>query len=179
MVVAMNFWIQAGNPRSLHEFDPEDESIFDAIQTVFPILTEEAFMIWDRIHIPLGYKYTISFLIQDILLMLEQLMRDVSGELEIHWPSNDFSVIWRMRWDNCHLEIRAEWNAVVGFTESLLASRPMLKIDKSVFICEWKQILGKALKALRDAGYREEHLTDMSKLQRIHDQISEPGILYK
>jgi hypothetical protein len=175
----MNFWIQASNPRSVRQFDEEDHSVSEALETVFPLWAEEAILVWHHVHVPLSYKSTISFMIDDILSMLDGLMRNRSGNVKITWPSNEFAVVWHTRWENNHLEIRTEWNTVIGFTESLLAARSTLNIDKNVFVCEWKQVLGITLNALLEAGYRQEHLVDMSKLQRIYEQISEPGILYK
>jgi hypothetical protein len=52
----------------------EDEHIGDAIQTVFPMWTEDAYLVWNGVHVPISYKYTLSFLIQDVVTMLERFV---------------------------------------------------------------------------------------------------------
>jgi hypothetical protein len=176
--VQLNFWIQASNPKSLSVINEEDLSIYDALQTVFPLITEDAYLVWHHVHIPLGYKYDVSVIITEALDMIEALKRGDSGEIAVTWPSNTFRVDWQIRWNGATLQIDAKWENVVGFTESLLSARPTLTIGKDEFISEWKQLLGVALKALTDAGYRDEQLVDLPRLRRIHDEIRNPGILY-
>jgi hypothetical protein len=173
--------MQASNPRTLRVIDEEDEHIGDALQTVFPMWTEDAYMVWNGVHVPISYKYTLSFLIQDAVVMLERLSHDELGELEIRWPSDDFAATWHLTWEAERLEIRTKWepNAVVGGTEGLLNARPTVHIAKQSFISEWKEVLGVALRALTDAGYTEAHLADLAKLRRVHESIREPGILYR
>jgi hypothetical protein len=175
----MQFWIQASNPKSLRTLSEEDQSIFDAVETVFPLITEEAFLVWHHVHVPLSYKYTISFLITDVVNMAEMLMRNDSGELTINWPASEFRVTWEMKWHGTALQIHAQWESTLGSTESLLSAHPTLSIDKNAFISEWKQVLGITLKALTDAGYTEKQLSDLARLREVHDGISEPGILYR
>jgi len=175
----MNFWIQACNPRSIRALDEEDESIFDALQNVFPMWTEEAFMVWDRIHIPLGYKYIISFIIYDVLEILEALMHQEQGTLEVTWPSNDFAGCWQIHWEGQEIEIHARWDSMVGRSESLLNALPPLVMNKNDFVSEWKQVLGFALRALTEAGYQESQLRDLAMLRRVYEAIEQPGILYR
>lgn len=182
----MDFRIQASNPRSMQVVAKEIQEIFEdirdipeALETVFPVWTESAIMVWRGIYIPLGYKYCISEMLPDIMTMLDNLMQVTSGQHFVQWPPNTFAVRWRMQWSDDSLEIQAEWDTVIGFTEPLLAARSTLTIDKWAFMSEWKQVLGIALKALEEAGYRAAQLPDLEKLQRIYNEIREPGILYR
>jgi hypothetical protein len=174
----MDFWIQASNPILLKVVDEEDHTISDAMETVFPMITEDAYLVWHHVHIPLNYKYTFSCMIDDVLVIIEALTSSASGELTNYWPVQELAAEWRMKWDSNRLEIDTKWDTVVGNTESLLAARPKLTIDKDAFIAEWKPLLGMVLKALTDAGYRDEQLTDLARLRRIHDAIPTAGILY-
>lgn len=136
-------------------------------------------MTWASVRIPLNYKYILSFLLYDVVVMLEQLMGQDRGTTTIHWPSDEFAATWRMQWDDNRLEIHAEWRSVSGHVEALLAARSPLVTDKRSFISEWKQVLGVALKALTEAGYRDTQLRDLAKLRSVHDAINEPGVLYR
>jgi hypothetical protein len=174
-----NFRIQASNPQWSRVINEEDEHIGDAMQTVFPMWTEEAYMVWNGIHIPMSYKYTFSFLIQDALMILEALSRETSGALTNHWPSDDFSAMWHMKWDIRNVDIQAEWETVLGGTVALLNARPTVSIEKGAFISEWKQVLGVALRALTEAGYTNDRLSDLARLRRVYESIREPGVLYR
>jgi hypothetical protein len=173
------FRVQASNPRWRRVFNEEDGHIGDALETVFPMQTEDAYMVWNWVHVPIGYKHTLSFLIQDAVMILEELSQKVSGSLINRWPSNNFAATWHMQWDAENLRIQAEWESVVGGTEALLNARPIVIIKKGAFISEWKQVLGVALHALTDAGYTDGDLNDLERLRRVYESIPEPGILYQ
>lgn len=177
--VLMNFWIQVSNPKMLAAIDQEDETICDAMQTVFPMQTEDAFMVWNRIHIPIGYKYTLGFLLGEAIRMISELKQRVNGSHTTVWPSNVFHSTWHMHWQGDQLEIHSKWDSVVGFTEVLLAERSTLSTSRDAFIAEWKALFGVALTALTQAGYTETMLVDMQKLQETYDAIPNWGILYK
>ena len=58
----MNFYIQASNPRALKPSFIE-ENLSAAIESVFPMNTENAILFWNHIAIPLSYKYDISYMV--------------------------------------------------------------------------------------------------------------------
>lgn len=76
----MNFYIQANNPKVLKEYNAEDESIADAMETIFPLYTESAILVWNHISIPLSYKYDISYMMDDVLDLLESFMQAKNGK---------------------------------------------------------------------------------------------------
>lgn len=171
--------IQASNPRSLRAFDEEDADILDALQTVFPLRTEHAYMVWDSVPIPLNYKYTVSYLLPGVLDSLDRLMRDESGSVTSQCPAQEFPAIWHMHWAADELQIQFEWRTPPSGTPQILTAHPTLLLSKSAFVSEWKQVLGIALGALTGAGYRDEHLCDLAKLRRVYESILEPGVLYR
>jgi hypothetical protein len=174
-----DFFMQASNPRSLRSFDEDDRSIMDALQTVFPLYAEDAYMAWGPIRgIPFNYKYTISHVLPDVLKILDRLMQDESGTLSNSFITQEFPAIWHLRWEDDKLEIRSEWNIPPG-TSAPFPEHPPLVLGKRAFISEWKQVLGAALRALTDAGYTEAHLSDLAKLRQVYEDIHEPGVLYR
>ncbi|HHR2550667.1 TPA: hypothetical protein ACSY39_10840 [Listeria monocytogenes] len=56
----MNFFIQANTPQKTGVFESDDYDLSTAIETIFPMLTEDAILVWNHIYVPLSYKYDIS-----------------------------------------------------------------------------------------------------------------------
>ncbi|WP_199242809.1 hypothetical protein [Vitiosangium sp. GDMCC 1.1324] len=171
------FLIQSSSPRSLRIHDPSDESLSDAIQTVFPMNTEWAFMVWDGVYIPLGYKYDISLLTDDVIWLLEEMALSKQGTRTIHWSSNTFSAIWHTSWDEEVVKVDAQWNCVLGGVRPLLGSS--ISIEKQAFVSEWKSLLVVVEKALDTAGYTESQLPALAHLRKAIDMTPGNGALYR
>ena len=112
-------------------------------------------------------------------MILEEISQQASGTLTNQWPSDDFSSTWDMTWDVKSIDIRAQWESVLGGTEALLNTRPIVNVGKDDFVSEWKQVLGVALRALTEAGYTDDRLIDLARLRRVYESIREPGVLYR
>lgn len=173
----MNFRIQVSKPYNNGEFCYEDKKLSEAIETIFPMMTEDAFLVWNHIYIPLNYKYDVSYMIEDILSMLKRI-RDIKGEIKINWASNSFACSWILVWNKDDLNINTSWNCVTGNTEELLNSFNNVKINKTEFICEWKMILGVIIENLEKCGYNKDNLKDMNIIYEEFNLIKEYGILY-
>jgi len=133
----MTFIIQTSQPKNNGEFCKEDKELSEAIETIFPMMTEESLILWNTIYVPLNYKYDVSYIIEDVLHML-RAMREVptSGELQINWPSNTFSTVWNLIWSEKKLAINSNWYSVLGHTEQLLNKESRIEINLSDFVCE-------------------------------------------
>jgi hypothetical protein len=84
------FTIQVGNPWSHRVFDGEDNTLSDAIETIFPLETESAIMNWNWICIPISYKSDLSELVEDVLSMFLAIERAPKGTWKNHWISTTF-----------------------------------------------------------------------------------------
>ncbi|QDX92977.1 hypothetical protein EEL32_06805 [Brevibacillus laterosporus] len=175
----MNFWIQASCPKCTGIFDEEDENLSNAIETIFPMMTEKAIMVWKTIYIPLCYKYDISCMVDDILDILEKLRSNSSGEISLHWASNTFANVWNIRWWEAQVVINSEWGSVLGHTEQLLDSKGAIVLSKQSFISEWKRVLFNIISGLKESGYKEGNLPGMTRLIAEYNAIDGDGILYK
>ncbi|MEO1668687.1 MAG: hypothetical protein AAFU54_28910 [Chloroflexota bacterium] len=175
----MNFFIQAGEPRSTHQYDADDETLGEAIETVFPSLTESAVLVWNYIHVPIGYKYDFGIMCDDILEMLWNLLKLNEGYMSIVWPSNTFATTWSLNWQEDQLEIVSSWDTVVGGTEKLLNQQSKIDLPKSTFASEWKKPLENIFQALMESGYSKDNLTQMTMLEDIISLIKFTGVLYK
>ncbi len=175
----MKFGIQVSNPKVSGKRDPDDETLDECVETSFLLNTEMALIEWLGVFIPLHYKYSISTMLLDIIMMLHLLLDQKDGETEITWPSSDFNAIWAMSWRGDDLTIDARWNSVIGKTENLLNDLDELKISKSEFISEWKVLLGTVMDALIECGYSEANVKGFERLQSVYSRINEVGLLYK
>ena len=173
----MTFIIQASNPHALLTRD-DSTTLSDAVESVFPLHTEHAILRWNHIHIPLGYKYDMSLLIDDVLHIVAALSNAPIGSRAVHWPSSTFSSVWNMTWDQGIINIQTTWDSVIGDTEALLTSRSELHVPIEDFIVEWKRPLQLIERALSSAGY-DEDLPGLGLLRATLKDITGEGQLYR
>lgn len=174
----MDFIIQAGNPRFTGIFDPEDENLHDAIETVFPFYTEYAILKWKSVYIPIDYKYDLSLMVTDIIHMLKKIRTANKGRLDTFWASDTFANHWHLEWMDDTLTVSAQWNSVLGHTEDLLNQMGSITISKQSFLYEWKKVLGNIIDGLKFSGYHEKNLEGMDSFIYEYQQIEQEGILY-
>ena len=177
--MSADFWIQASCPKWTTKASQEDDTLCDAIQTIFPLDTEVALLVWRNVYVPLNYKYCVSFLVDDIIAMIDQLMGAADGRWKLEWPSNDFAATWEFQWHDDHLEIDTQWRVVVGGTEDLLRQRPKLEISLAAFLGEWTKLLVTVLEALRAAGYDEATLPRLKQLAQGAAKVGRVGKIYQ
>lgn len=175
----MNFYIQAGNPRINDIVDKNDKSLADALESVFPLNTENVIMVWNHINILISYKYDISYMIDDLLKLLCCLQNSEKGKMIIHWLPDTFRCDWAIAWGNGEMEIQSRWECVAGHMEGLLNDNPRIKISVKKFVSEWKEVLEVVINGLRKCGYDEEKIGDMKQLLQQAEKIKGNGILYQ
>lgn len=174
----MNFYIQACNPRTLCTADSNDKTLADAIENAFPLKTEDAILIWNHISIPLSYKYDISYMMDDILMLLNMLQSREKGELTIHWLPDTFRCDWIVRWMADRLDIQSKWGNTVGNLQILLNEKSRISLKKEDFIKEWKSILHVVITGLIKCGYTVDRIKNMKQLIAQYGNINGSGILY-
>jgi len=160
-------------------FDADDQSLSDAIQTVFPLEAEYALIVWNWVYIPLSYKYDVSMMVEDLIGLIDVMSSTSTGKRVIHWPSNTFSATWNVEWGNETTTIDAQWHSVLGETEPMLSLRPRMVMSTVEFICEWRRLLETVAEALRNAAYRSEQIAGLRQLEELIEKIYRNGILYR
>lgn len=174
-----SFVIQAGNPRTLQQFDADDESVADALQTVFPLQAEDALLNWNGIFVPLSYKYDVSLMIEDAVALVREVLHHSSGQMTVHWPSNTFAATWRVSWTREVVKIDADWMQVVGGTEALLRAKPAVAVAKADFVAEWKKLFETTIVALDRSGYSVTTLRGLDLLRDVAEELPSYGALYR
>ena len=79
----MSFLIQTGNPALEPTDDREVEGLPLAIQTVFPLATEAAILVWNRVPVQLSYKYDLGDVVHDLLPMLDDVLTRAAGTTSV------------------------------------------------------------------------------------------------
>jgi len=155
-----------------------DATLCEAIETMFPLLTEFAIMVWNDVFIPITYKYDISIIINDVLALVTSIADQEAGTTVIEWPSNTFRARWALTWAANEVTIKSSWESVIGGTESLLNAASDLIIEKDAFLAEW----GSLLRVLSDVIHRFTEGVkvefDLSALDATIHRIPSRGHLY-
>lgn len=175
----MNFYIQTSTPHILSQANVEDNTLSDAIESIFPMYTEELIMFWNHIGIPLSYKYDVSYMIDDILMILQHIQTKKSGELIIHWLPDTFRTDWKIEWQEEIISIYANWENLKGDLQEILINSPQIEIQKNDFMCEWKMLLKLLISALKQNGYDLLINKQYDMLVKRFINIKEYGVLYR
>jgi hypothetical protein len=177
--MATEFVIQSSNPRAESTWEAEDASLSDAIQSVFPLGTERLVLAWNGIYVPLGYKYDVSLMVDDVVDLATEILAESTGSKEIHWPSNTFAAVWDVRWDAGYVTVSGKWTRVLGGTEALLTASGSIRVPIAEFLGEWKRPLELVADALRRAGYGEEQIPRLAVLDDVVRRLPQTGQLYE
>lgn len=175
----MSIRVQVGKPTNNGEFCYDDKKLSEAIETIFPMMTEEAFLIWNTYYIPLNYKYDISCMIDDLLKLLKTLREQPCGKLKIVWPSDTFASEWFISWDEENIKINSKWTSVLGHIEELLNRAQEITMEKYLFQCEWKKLLETLICNLKKCNYNTNKLIDFKDIITEYNFIKEFGVLYQ
>ncbi len=169
----MSFHIQVSNPSVTEQVNEDDETIGEAIESIFPLDTEHAFISWNGIYIPVSYKYDLSLMYDDIVQMIEALLDSPDGELRIQWPSNTFAAVWNIKWAKGQMKLNAEWRQLLGSTERLLDGSEIVDMDVESFVAEWRPLLVKLYDALTRAESSGSLSIEIAKLQSLLSRLDE------
>ena len=160
----MEFFIQVSKPICLNNYDNADESLADAMETIFPLLTEGAIIMWNYIPIRLSYKYDISYMLDDIVDMLLMIRTKEKGKMEIQWLPDTFRCDWKLQWNEGTIKIKSEWGGIIGDLEKILNKNSEVCLKVNEFRGEWKKLLELVIKNLKNSGYQENQIRNMDKL---------------
>ena len=164
--MSLEFAIQTSNPRLVGASDSDDESVCEAMQTAFPLMTEYALLVWSGVFIPLNYKHDLSLMFADILGLVERLRESDSGTMEIAWPTNGFRVDWRLSWSNERVTVDADSRSI-GVLAGVLRDKPTVNVDLAAFCGEWMQVLSVIHRCLSMSGYGEVQLPELARVRAL------------
>jgi hypothetical protein len=170
--VLVNFAIQSCLPVPRTPQTARLPDLAAAIQEIFPMDTEDAILLWNRVPVRMGYKYDLSVMIDDLLPLLRNLTSQEVGSDEVHWASDTFRANWALQWNSDSLRIESTWYSVLGDYEELLNRRGHLEISLRLFVSEWKRFLRKVRDCLDQAQVTFVDATAWQTLCELTDQES-------
>lgn len=145
------FKIIAENPSPKGRYDPSDEDIGEAVETVFEGDNSYIHFEINGLRYSLGYKYDVSCIIYDISDLLKLMLECEAGEKEVQWACNAFEFNWVVAWDSKEVKLdihdRGKDRKVGIFI-----------IDKNEFLREFSKILRIVIHYLDIAGYADHKL---------------------
>ena len=176
----MNFYIQASNPKgTMKNYDENNTCLSEAIEDVFGLNTESAFICWNHIYVPVSYKYDISYMMDDIIRIITNIQEKEQGKLTICWLPDTFRSDWTIEWQGDEMTIVSQWGSTVGNLEGLLNNNNCIKLPTTQFLSEWKKVFEIIIDVLHQNGYSEKKLADMKDLIDVYKKIDDVGLLYK
>jgi len=150
------FHLEAGRPVSTGDFDPTDETLVEMVQTVFPLNTDGVMLEWSGARLVLNYKYDISMMIDDVVILITHLDSNQHGEMIINWVSSGFPYRWEVNWVAPRLEIHSSPHDP---SKTTLTGRELICDSIEGFTHKWNPVLNNIISAATLAGY------DVSKLR--------------
>jgi hypothetical protein len=174
----MKFAIQISNPRPMSMVHSHDATLSDAIQSMFPLLTEFAIIVWNDVYVPITYKLDVSLIINDVVEMVGSIANQQTGTLTIDWPSSTFRARWTLTWAANELSINSTWDSVIGGAEALLNAAPALTIEKTAFLAEWANLLRLVRDLVSECSEGVKLEFDLSELRAAVDRLPLGGHLY-
>jgi hypothetical protein len=183
MTMQYQFCIQVSSPRLVSEPPNESEidTLSDAIEALYLLETERAYISWNWINVPLSYKYDVSVIVDDVVSMLSGLLSSDTGECAVTWPSSVFHATWDLRWRGDELTIRSHWEAVSGGgrIEALLNAHSDLKVSRPEFLGEWASLLAAVVDGLSSRYLPKSVTEELDEARRVLSRIALRGVLYR
>lgn len=173
------FRIQVCNPHILDKSGEIYPNFRDAIEEIFPLLSEKLILYWNTIPVPLCYKYDISVIWDEIRELIAELISQEKGKCTIIWPSDTFRTDWKIEWDSDTCNIVTSWIDVHGGIESHLNENNNITMSKNDFLAEWKSLLLKMKYAIEASGCQIENSDEVSELNEMINTIPFEGELYR
>ncbi len=172
----MIFLIHPGNPVWQEPEFPVAEDLSEAIEAVFSMETEDAVMVWGNQAVPVSYKYDMSVIVEDVIFMLECLMRRNSGEETVFFSSDTFNSEWLMKWDDGRLFIDPAWNSVSGNRHGELNAVGATEVSVSHFVRQWTIVLEKIYEAVLMSGVTLEDRENFDALNSLSGHTEDVAV---
>lgn len=150
-----------------------------AIQMVFPMETEDLFVVWHGIPIALGYKYDLGVIIDDLVPLLESIQQETSGTWEAAFGSDTFTASWDVSWSADQLTVDATWVRAYLGGDFLNRNCRRLEIDRADFLSEWKTVLQRVHRAVQESRVKLEDNALYERSRRLEEHIPIVGKLYR
>ncbi|WP_437937205.1 hypothetical protein [Sorangium sp. So ce341] len=155
----MSFSIVCNNPRGGGRLNEADETLGDAVQSVFELDDEDAELEWNGMVFSLNYKYDFGMMIDDAVSLIAEMIASTDGRAVIEWVSTGFPFTWKIDWSD-------DWVSVLVTSrdpdiEQKILVRDGVKTTKREFVRQWQSVFLVIMAKLAAAGYGERYLSSL------------------
>lgn len=158
----MTFLLVCNAPRGASHYNEADETLGDAVQSVFELNDEDAELEWNGVVFSLNYKYDLGMMVDDVVSMLRTILATSEGNMVIAWVSTGFPFTWRIDWSEDRIRLSAtSRDSDAGLRISGLEE---LETSKKQFVREWQSVLAMIKARLSAAGYGEQYLSSLGEV---------------
>ena len=158
----MTFSIICNNPRGGGLFNETDETLDDAVQSVFELNDEDAELEWNGVVFSLNYKYDLGMMVDDAVSMLKTIIAAAEGNMVIAWVSSGFPFAWKIAWSDDRISLSAT-SRDSHFGQRILGLE-VLETSKKQFVREWQSVLVTIKAKLVAAGYSDRYVSSLREL---------------
>src|SRR5215216_2474163 len=146
----MTFSILCNNPRGGGLFNEADETLGDAVQSVFELNDEDAELEWNGIVFSLNYKYDLGMMVDDVVSTLKTIIASAEGNMIIEWVSTGFPFAWKIAWSGSRISLSA--TSRDSDAGQRILGLESVEIAKHQFFLEWQSVLAMIKARLLAAG---------------------------
>lgn len=175
-----SFMIQVGFVEGITEDTLEFSNIESAFQHLFRNNKEYAVILWCGIPLRLSYSEDIPHIAEALVDFLEGI-QNKKKSISLHLASPNLDISLNAAIAEEDLTIHAEFKKVPGNYEKAFDPFVLLKINREVFLCEWKMLLSQWIEAMKASKYKLNSIKAnrfIKRLIQLNNNINKHGVLY-
>lgn len=171
------FYVQAGNPE-FRTATIRSDSLGDAVEEVFIFPTESMVLFWNGCCFPLGYKYDMSLMVDDLLSLLQSVSGAGAGQASVEWPTNGYACAWDVGWAGSRLRVRCVPRTDFGVMKAFVDANPVVELTKTNFLSEFTRPLEIVRNAVSGRGGGAGVVAGLRRIEELLQQPMGLGYLY-
>jgi len=170
----MSFFVQSGYPIITYSNPKQIDQFLEIFPHLFSPNTESAFLFWHSIPIRFHYNYELYANFDDLLIWLEKLAFEKTGNYEFVLSTDVFLTNIQSNWSNGKLVIESDWSAKRSHDTlaEILNKKGPIHISVMDFLREWKIILYQIVNTVKKTGIIITDPNEKAKIQRLYRIIN-------
>lgn len=166
----MKFKIDLGEPKVKKEVNCEASDLAEAMQLCFPLDIEDAVLTLGEIPIPISYKYDLSVILEDILIILRGCL--TNENTKIRFGSDTFNSDWNIRPVSHEIIFSTYWYSTVGNREVDLNKIGSIVVSKEYFVAQWLNLIKVGLDGVKQTGITIEDTEMLHEVEELLGRLS-------
>ncbi|MCE3607542.1 hypothetical protein LXA47_28640 [Massilia sp. P8910] len=150
---------------------PDRLSICDfsvALEKAFSYPNDFFIIEWNGIGLKMPFSYCLSDVLEDVLDIIEELMKAEMGEYYTGFSPNEvFDCDWKLDWNGDRLEISADWRQGPLPVAELVEHCSKCIVSKKHFLMSWKMLFEYCVEKLSEISFDYESNEQSLRINRI------------